>query len=414
MKRVVITGMGLASPVGNDIGAAAEALRAGRSGIRRVPEWDSVAGLKTGVAGVVEGIDPRRIGRKFRRTMGRVALLGALSAMDAVADAGLDGGALESDRAGVSMGSTMGSAGVLERMFRDYQECGGVSSQEGTTFMRVMSHTVASNVAAMLGTRGRLMAPCSACASSTQAIGFAWENIACGRQDIMVCGGAEDLHPTTAGVFDILGAASRGYNDDPASTPRPFDADRDGMVVSEGGGAVVLEEYEHALSRGARIHGEVAGFGTCCDGRHMTSPSSGGMYRSMAEAVAAAGISAADLDYINAHATGTSQGDAAEAAAIREFAGERVPVSGTKGYTGHTLAASGVIEVILCLIMMREGFIAPTLNLENMDPACAGIRHVTELAERALRTVLSCNFAFGGVNAALVLRKLDEGGASGR
>ncbi len=405
MKRVVITGMGIVSPVGNSPASVTLALTTGRSGVRGMEAWGEVGGLRTGVAGVVSGIDPKRISRKYRRTMGRVSLLAALAAKDAISDAGLLPEMLDSDRTGVSMGSTMGSAAVLEEMFRNYFDAGGVGAQEGTTFMKVMSHTAAANVAAMTGTRGRLIAPCSACASSTQAIGFGAEAIRAGRQDIMLCGGAEDLHPTTAGVFDILGAASRAYNMIPEKTPRPFDDKRDGMVVGEGGGVVILEAYDHAVKRGARIYGEVAGFGTCSDGRHMTSPSEDGMRRCMIEAATDAGVTPGEIDYINAHATGTLQGDAVEARAIAAFAGDRVPVSGTKGYTGHTLAASGVMEVIFCLMMMEKGFIAPTLNLENEDPECAGICHVKTLMEKELRTVMSCNFAFGGVNAALVLKQ---------
>ncbi len=405
MRRVVITGRGILSPIGNSVAAAAAALALGFSGIRRMEEWEKVQGLRSLVAGTVEGINPHEISRKYRRTMGRVALLAALASRDAAVDAHLREEEIASERAGVSMGSTTGSGVELEQFFGHYLSKGGILEQEGTTFMKVMGHTVAANAAAMLGVKGRLLAPSSACASSTQAIGCGYEAIRDGYQDIMFCGGADDLHPTTAGVFDILSAASRKYNATPQKTPRPFDARRDGLVVSEGAAVVVLEEYQRARARGATVYGEIIGYGTCCDGRHMTSPSKEGMLRCMREALDAAGIQAADLDYINAHATGTELGDAAESKAIRELVGDRVPVSSTKGHTGHTLAACGAMELIFCLLMMQQGFIAPTLNLEEVDPACCGIAHLTKKLEASPGLIMSNNFAFGGVNAVLVIKK---------
>jgi len=403
MRRVVITGMGILSPIGNSVDAVAASLRDGRSGIRAMPEWASVDGLQTRVAGAVDGFDAKQIARPLRRTMGRMAIMASLAARDAAADAGLSPEDLASARAGVSMGSTTGSPAALEQFFGSYVTTGSISGTEGTLFLKVMSHTVAANVAAVLGINGRLIAPGSACASSTQAIGSGFEAIRYGLQDIMVCGGADDLHATTAGVFDVVGAASRGFNDSPSRTPRPFDRDRDGLVVSEGAAAVVLEEYEAARARGATIHAELLGYGTCCNPNHMTQASADGMLQCMREAVESAGISPRDLDYINAHATGTIRGDAVEAEAVRAFVGDTVPISGTKGYTGHTLAACGAMEVIFCLIMMRRGFIPPTLNLEAIGPGCEGIAHVQKMIPRSPRLALTSNFAFGGVNAALVL-----------
>ncbi|TET35826.1 MAG: hypothetical protein E3J72_09975 [Planctomycetota bacterium] len=406
MRRVVITGRGITSPIGNDLESVAKALAEGISGIRYMEEWEKVKGLRSRVAGVVDGIEPKSIKRKYRRTMGRMAVLASLAAKDAVDDAGLGDGEIHSERAGVAMGSTTGSGQVLEKFFGDFISTGGVEQQEGTLFMKVMGHTVAANVAACIGTRGRLYAPCSACASSTQAIGTGYEFIRGGFQDIMVCGGGEDLHPITAGVFDIVHAASNRYNDTPAKTPRPFDAARDGLVVGEGGAAFVLEEYGRAKARGAKIHAEILGYATNCDGRHMTFPSREGMRLSLREALKSAEIPPDSVDYINAHATGTEVGDVAEAEALRDIFGENAPVSATKGYTGHTLAACGAMEAIFCLIMMEKGIIFPTLNLEEIDPACSGINHVQELTEAALKTVLTSNFAFGGVNATLVLGKV--------
>ncbi len=406
MKRVAITGMGVLSPLGNSTETVLDALKTGRSGISHMDEWDGVKGLKTRVGGRVRGIDPKRISRKQRRTMGRMSIMAALAALDAVQDSGLDPLELASEKAGVAMGSTTGSPHAIEKMFASYVESGGINYLEGTTFMKVMSHSAAANVAALLKTRGRLMAPCSACASSTQAIGTGFETIRAGVQEIMVCGGAEELHPSTAGVFDVVHAASKAYNNCPEKTPRPFDLNRDGMAVSEGAGVVILEEMDRAMARNATIYGEITGYGTASDGNHMTSPSPGGMLHCMNQALAVAGIAPGDLDYINAHATGTTIGDVAEAHALKELTRGRVPVSGTKGYTGHTLAASGAIEVILCLLMMDRGFIAPTLNLEEIDPDCLGIDHVTQLTEKPLKHILTSNFAFGGVNASLILTSM--------
>lgn len=406
MKRVAITGMGILSPVGNSTGTVLSALQEGRSGISMIEEWDQVRGLKTRVGGRVHGMDPSLIARKQRRTMGRMSVMASLAALDAVRDSGLDPLDLASEKAGVSMGSTTGSPHVMEKMFANYRDTGGIKYLEGTTFMKVMSHSAAANVGALLKTRGRLIAPCSACASSTQAIGSGFETIRAGLQEIMVCGGTEELHPSTAGVFDVVHAASKAYNHTPEKTPRPFDRHRDGLAVSEGAGVVILEEMDRALARNATIHGEITGYGTSSDGSHMTSPSPTAMRHCMDQALAVAGMDPLDLDYINAHATGTLVGDIAEARALGELTRGKIPVSATKGYTGHTLAASGAIEVIFCLLMMEKGFIAPTLNLEEVDPNCLGIDHVTQIVHKPLNHVLTSNFAFGGVNASLVLTSM--------
>ena len=405
MRRVAITGTGIVSPIGNSTAVVAHALANNVSGIRQMPQWQDVKGLRSLVAGTVDGTDPKRIHRNYRRTMGRVALFGSLAALDAAASAGLDSDQLQSPRIGVAMGSTTGSVPALEAFFRDYIGHGGIEQQEGTLFMKVMSHTVAANVAALLGVQGRVLAPCSACASSTQAIGAGYEAIREGHQDIMLCGGAEDLHPTTAGVFDILHAASKAFNDRPQCTPRPFDLQRDGLVVGEGGAVVVLEEIEHARARGANVLGEVIGYATNGGGGHMTSPSVESMVHCMRGALASARVEPTGLDYINAHATATNLGDAEEAAALRELVGDAVPVSSTKGHTGHTLAACGAMEVIFCLLMMRDGFLAPTLNLQEVDPQCGGLRHIVRVEKADPVTVMSNNFAFGGIGATLILRK---------
>jgi len=404
MKRVVITGMGIISPIGNDLETVVKALFSNRSGITSMEEWRRIKGLGVTSAGVAGGYDPKRIHRKERRTMGKMAVMAAIAALDALDQAGVAPSVVASPCTGVAMGSTTGSGEVIEKMFTDFAETGGISRLEGTTFMKIMNHSVSANIAAMLGTRGRVLSPCSACATSTQSIGEGFETIQSGFQEVMICGGADELHPSTAGVFDVLHAASKG-GDDPAAGPRPFDRNRDGLVVGEGAGAVVLEALDHARERGAEILGEVTGYSTCCDGSHMTSPRPGGMKRSMDQALESAGCRISEIDYINAHATGTVMGDIAEAEAIHQVAGKRIPVSGTKGFTGHTLAASGVMEVIFSLLMMKHNFIAPTLNLENIDPRCDNILHVQRRMDRQIDRIMTSNFAFGGINATLILKR---------
>jgi 3-oxoacyl-[acyl-carrier-protein] synthase II len=269
-----------------------------------------------------------------------------------------------------------------------------------------MSHTCAANCALAFGISGRVWGPNSACTSASQSIGLGFDTVRAGAQDVMICGGAEEAHYTTAATFNLAGAASTGYSDRPQSTPRPFDARRDGMVVGEGAGIVVLERLAHAKARGAKIYGELIGFATTCDGEHITSPAEHGMARAMALALESAGIAASDVDYINAHATGTDLGDSTEARATARIFGDRVPVSSTKGYIGHTLGACGGIESIFALAMIKAGFAAPTLNLETIDPACSGVWHLQQPLDRRVRVAMNNNFAFGGINTSLLFREL--------
>jgi 3-oxoacyl-[acyl-carrier-protein] synthase II len=406
MKRVVITGMGIISPIGNTKEAVFNRLLNNQSGIEPIKSWEKIKDLKVHIAGQCDNYDAKRINRKNRRTMGSMAIMASLSALDAISMSRLDKEIISSSDTGVAMGSTTGSGNIIETTFNEFLKTGGISMLEGTTFMKIMNHSVAANVSAMLKTKGRVLSPCCACATSTQAIGEGFEIIKNGYQKVMICGGADELHHSTAGVFQVLHAASKKFEDFPSKTPRPFDADRDGLVVSEGAGTIVLEEYEYAKKRGATIFGEVIGYNTCCDGEHMTSPSSEGMLRCMQGALNQGGCAINEIDYINAHATGTQLGDIAESRAIKELCSNTIPVSATKGFTGHTLAASGVMEAIFCLLMMEHNVIIPTLNLESIDPDCAGIFHVQNKINKPLNKVMTSNFAFGGINATLVLKKL--------
>ncbi|MBU2629630.1 MAG: beta-ketoacyl-[acyl-carrier-protein] synthase family protein, partial [Proteobacteria bacterium] len=327
MKRVVITGMGIISPIGNTKQDVFNSLLNNRSGIKPIKSWEGIKDLTVHIAGSCGGYDEKRIHRKDRRTMGSMAIMAALSALDAIAESVLDGKTISSSDTGVAMGSTTGSGKIIEKTFNDFLRTGGISMLEGTTFMKIMSHSVAANVAAMLKTKGRVLSPCCACATSTQAIGEGFEIIKNGYQKIMICGGADELHHSTAGVFEVLHAASKKFGNSPSITPRPFDIARDGLVVSEGAGTVILEEYVHAKERGAKIFGEIIGYNTCCDGEHMTSPRTEGMLRCMKGALASAECSINEIDYINAHATGTKLGDIAESRAIRQLCNDAVPVS---------------------------------------------------------------------------------------
>lgn len=405
MKRVVITGMGIISPIGNTTEQVFDSLINNRSGISVMEEWENVKELRVRLAGKCKKFDAKRINRRDRRTMGRMAIMAGLSTLDAIQMAGLEEKMVSSPTTGISMGSTTGSGDVIEKTFSNFFTTGGISRLEGTTFMKIMSHSIAANVAAMLRVKGRVLSPCSACATSTQAIGEGYETIKKGDHAIMICGGADELHFSTASVFDVLNAASKQDGREKISNPMPFDVKRDGLVVGEGAAVLILEEYVHAAKRGAQILGEIIGYHTCCDGSHMTSPSAEGMHRCMLGALDSAGCRGIELNYINAHATGTRQGDVAESEAIRMICGDAVPVSGTKGFTGHTLAASGAMEIIFCLLMIKKSVIIPTLHLEQVDPECEGIFHVKEQIRQKLNRVMSSNFAFGGINATLILQK---------
>ncbi len=401
-RRVAITGMGLMSPIGNDLDQVVAALREGRSGVRAMSSWDAWPDLHTRVAATVDQFDEKAIPRESRRSMGRLALLAAAAAERALAHARLSREVLQSGRAGISLGQTVGSPSATQ-VFLDTLRTEGVRGLRSTTFFQLMSHSAAANLALMFKVSGRVWAPAAACASSSQAIGQAYETIRDGYQDIMLCGGTEELHVGTAATFDILGGTSRAFNDRPTATPRPFDQRRDGLVVGEGAAILVLEELTAAVRRGGQILGEVLGFSTHCDAEHMSVPARAGMARTMAACLDSAALRAEDVDYINAHATGTPLGDAVEAQATADIFGRKVPVSSTKGFTGHTLAACGAMEAIFSVLMMQRGFLARTLNLDDIDPACGGIQHVLETQQRPVRRIVSNNFAFGGVNTSLMI-----------
>lgn len=406
LKRVVITGVGVVSPFGNGLPALMKGIEEGRSAVQRMEGWEEYLGLQSLVAAPVTIQDEKKIPRQKRRSMGRMSIFAAQAADEAIADAGLVLADENLWRIGCVVGSTMGSAKSINDTFETMLPDKDLSRLNSTMFFQCMSHTAAVNVAQYLGLNGTVMAPAAACASALHAIGTGYDLIRLGRQDVLLCGGAEELHPTVTGSFDILFATSTRYNDRPQLTPRPFDRDRDGLVCGEGSGLVVLEDYDRAIKRNAKIYAEIIGYSTTANGLHVSQSNRESMVACMQQALGEAGLQASSIDYISAHATATIQGDQEEAEAVREVFGAAVPVSSLKGYIGHTLGASGAIELAASLQMMEQGVIYPTLHLDNVSPECEGIQHVQEPLRKQVRTVLKNGFAFGGINAALVYKKL--------
>ena len=408
MKRVVITGAGVISPLGNSVLSLMESIASGKSAVRYMEEWAGYCGMNSHVAAPAEMKDEKKIPRQNRRSMGRMSIFAAQAADQALSDSGIVMSQIQPDRMGCIIGSTTGSAISISKAFEIMLFQKDLSLLPSSMFFQCMSHSAAMNVAQYFGLTGYVMATSAACASSLQAIGTGYEIISSGRQDVLLCGGADELHPSVTGSFDVVFATSVKYNKTPQMTPRPFDKDRDGLVCGEGSGILVLEEYEHALSRNAKIYAEITGYNTCGSGSHISQSEDKSIVQCISGALKNAQIAYEEIDYINAHATGTIQGDKEEAAAIKEIFGKTVPVSSLKGHIGHTLGASGAIELVAALNMMDRGIIYPTFNLDEVAPDCEGIDHVIKPIEKKINTILKNCFAFGGINAALVCRKLKK------
>nr|WP_315233679.1 beta-ketoacyl-ACP synthase [uncultured Albidiferax sp.] len=403
MKRVVVTGFGALSPLGHDWPSVRQQLQDKRNAVVTMQDWAVFEGLHTRLGAPAQPFElPAHYNRKSMRSMGRVAVLATRASELALIDAGLLGDPLvKSGRMGVSYGSSAGTPSAIGDFGRMMSE----KSTEGinaTTYIKMMSHTAAVNIGVFFGMTGRIITTSSACTSGSQGIGSAFEAIQSGKQIAMLAGGAEELDATEAAVFDTLFATSV-RNDEPGSTPRPFDAERDGLVLGEGAGTLVLEELEHALARGVRIHAEVLGYGTNSDGAHVTQPQSETMAEAIRLALESAGLAPEAIGYVNAHGTATDHGDVAESIATHAIFGERVPLSSLKSYMGHTLGACGALEAWMTIEMMREGWFAPTVNLRQVDPRCAPLQYVMDDGLR-LQTdhVMSNNFAFGGINTSLI------------
>ncbi len=405
-RRVVVTGMSGVTAFGNDWQSVEPKLRDCQNATQYMPSYEQYDGLNTKLAAPILDFElPKHYKRKQVRGMGRVSKLATVATENALSQAGLIGNdVLTNGQTGIAYGSSTGSTDAIGAF--------GVMLNEkttkaitATTYVQMMPHTTAVNVGLFFGLKGRVIPTSSACTSGSQAIGYAYEAIKHGYQTVMVAGGAEELCPTESAVFDTLFATSL-KNEDPKSTPRPYDSDRDGLVIGEGAGTLVLEEYEHAVARGAKIYAEIIGFASNCDAAHVTQPQMETMQICMEMAMQNAGITAEKIDYVSAHGTATDRGDIAESNATANALG-KVPISSLKSYFGHTLGACGAIESWLGLEMMHTGWFNPTLNLENLDEQCGDLDYIAgQGRELDVKYLMSNNFAFGGINTSIIFKKM--------
>ncbi|WP_147821943.1 beta-ketoacyl-[acyl-carrier-protein] synthase family protein [Salidesulfovibrio onnuriiensis] len=405
LNKVVITGLGAISPFGTGMDTLMNSLTSGQSGVRIMEELGGITGLRPRIGGKVLEYDAASIHRKYRRSMSAMSIFAVLAANEALAQAGLDTDTIQGGRTGLCVSSTIGSTNAMQSFFASFLDGMTIEGIRSTEFFKIMNHSCAANLTQYFGITGRVMAPSAACSTGAQAIGLAAESIALGKQEIMLCGGADELHPLTVSTFDIIEAASTGYNDRPEATPRPFDADRDGIACSEGAGMIVLESLESAQKRGATILAELAGFASTADPSNMASPSDEAIRICMEKALADGEIAPGEVDYVNAHATGTVLGDAAESKAIAELFANRPPVSSLKGHLGHTMAASGALELAATVRMMMEKQVVPTRNLESISPECKDIYLPLKLQGKAINVALKNSFALGGINTSIALRR---------
>ncbi|WP_313058394.1 beta-ketoacyl-ACP synthase [Stutzerimonas nitrititolerans] len=406
MKRVVVTGMAGITSLGSDWTSIEANFSANRSGIRRMHEWDRFSELNTRLAGPVDDFAvPAHWTRKQLRSMGRVSRLSVKAAEQALQHAGLlDDSSIRDGRMGVACGSSTGSTEEI-KAFGNMLLNSVADGLNANSYIRMMPHTTAANISIFFGLTGRVIPTSSACTSGSQGIGYAYEAIKFGRLPMMLAGGAEELCATEAMVFDALYATSL-KNDAPHTTPRPYDSGRDGLVIGEGAGMLVLEELEHALARGATIHAELVGFGSNADGSHATKPEQLTMRRAMELALEDAGLAPEAIGYVNGHGTATEQGDIAETQATQALFGSRMPISSQKSYLGHTLGACGALESWFSIEMMNRDRYIHTLNLDAIDPRCGDLDYLVG-APRTMQHqyVMNNNFAFGGINTSLIFRR---------
>ena len=402
MRRVVVTGMGIVASIGNDVNEVLASLRESRSGIVFSPEY-AERGFRSQVHGSIKLDLDGAIDRKARRFMGDGAAYNYLAMQQAIADSGLTDKEVSDERTGVVVGSG-GPSTKNQILAIDLAREKGPKRVGPYMVPRCMSSTNSANLATQFRIKGVNYTISAACATSAHCIGHAADLIRLGRQDVMFAGGGEELDWTLSVLFDAMGAMSSHYNDRPEKASRAYDADRDGFVISGGGGVVVLEDLERAKARGATIHAELVGYGATSDGADMVAPSGEGALRCMRMALACA---PGRIDYVNTHGTSTPVGDEIEIQALREtFGGDIPPLSSTKSLTGHSQGATGVHEAIYCLLMMKHNFIAPSANIENLDPMVGNVPVVRErIDDVRLDRVMSNSFGFGGTNAALVFQR---------
>jgi len=405
MKRVVVTGLGITSCLGLDAETVTESLRTGRSGIKFKQEYADM-GFRSHIAGSVEIDFKEHIDRKIVRFMGDAAAYAYISMKQAIDDSGLTEDQVSNPRTGLIMGSG-GASSSNQIEAADILRNKGLRRVGPYRVTQVMGSTTSACLATPFKIKGVNYSMSSACATSAHCIGNAMEQIQLGKQDIVFAGGAEEEHWTMSSLFDAMGALSTKYNDTPEKASRAYDADRDGFVIAGGGGVVVLEEYEHAKARGAKIYAELTGYAATSDGYDMVAPSGEGALRCMQLATSTVN---APIDYINAHGTSTPVGDLAELGAIKKaFSEGYMPLVGsTKSLSGHSLGAAGVQEAIYCLLMMENDFIAASANIDNLDPEASGVQIIRERKDNAgLKTIMSNSFGFGGTNASLVFEKFE-------
>ncbi|RMD60487.1 MAG: beta-ketoacyl-ACP synthase I [Alphaproteobacteria bacterium] len=407
MRRVVVTGLGIVSSIGNNKQEVVEALRAGRSGVRFCETYAEM-GFRSHVHGDIKLDIEAVLDRKVRRFMGDGAAFNYIAMREAIADAGLEPGEVSHERTGLIMGSG-GPSTSNQVAAADIAREKGPKRVGPYMVPRCMSSTNSANLATSFKIKGLSYSISSACSTSAHCIGNGFEQIQLGKQDIVFAGGGEEVHWTLTVLFDAMGALSSRYNDTPERASRPYDAGRDGFVISGGAGVVVLEELEHAKARGARIYGELVGYGATSDGVDMVAPSGEGAVRCMRLALAGLDDDIR-VDYINAHGTSTPVGDTVELAAVREVFGERIPpIGSTKSLTGHAQGAAGVHEAIYSLLMMEHGFLAASANIETLDPEAEGMPILRTRVDNAdIRCVMSNSFGFGGTNATLIFRRLEN------
>ncbi|MDG4720885.1 MULTISPECIES: beta-ketoacyl-ACP synthase [Thalassospira] len=407
-RRVVVTGMAGITALGDDWQTISARMNAGETGIRRMDEWDGKYDLRTRLAGPVEDFSLKgKFSRKQLRSMGRVAQMSVAATDKALEVAGLrdEKSILQGGRLGIAYGSSFGSTPPVLGFTR-LMETGDSNAITATSYIQMMSHTSAVNIGVLYGICGRIIPTSTACTSGSMGIGYAYEAIKYGMQDIMIAGGAEELCPTMVAVFDTLFATSDN-NDHPEVTPRPYDQNRDGLVIGEGAGTLILEEYDHAVARGATIFGEIVGFASNSDGAHITQPQADKMEIALRKSLEDAGLTPSDIDIVNGHGTATDHGDLAESKATRAVFDRAIPIHTLKGHFGHTLGACGAIEAWLGLEMMREGSFVPTANLVSPDPECAELDYIRETPRRIdAQYLMSNNFAFGGINTSLIFAKV--------
>ena len=398
--------MGGITALGEDWPTIRDRFKRGETGIVRMPDWDRFHGLHTRLAAPIIGFSvDGRYDRKKLRTMGPVSRMAVYATERALNDAALtDAPCLTSGRAGVAYGSSFGSA-LPVMAFAEMMNAGHSQKLTATSYVQMMSHTAAVNIGLFFGLKGRVIPTSSACTSGSQAIGYAYEMIRHGLQDVMVAGGAEELCPPQAAVFDTLYATST-RNDAPETTPRPYDRDRDGLVIGEGAATFILEEYDRARARGAPIHAEVVGYGTNSDGNHVTQPAFETMQVALQLALDDAGLPPGEIGFVSGHGTATDWGDVAESRATAATLGSRAPIHSLKSYFGHTLGACGSIEAWLAIEMMKDGWFAPTANLQHVDEKCAELDYVMGDGRMLqIEHLMSNNFAFGGINTSIIFRR---------